>query len=299
MKSRKTILVTGSHGFVGQNLVKTFEPSFSITRFDRGKSISINEDFVIHLAGLAHDFNSKYNFEDYLAGNTNFTKEILNAFINSNSKVFIFLSSVKASADRVVDVLTEDSYPSPVTHYGKSKLLAEKHILSVNIPEGKKIYILRPCMIHGPGNKGNLNHLFSIISKGFPWPLGLFENSRSYLSIENLCFVIKELIDRDDIPSGVYNVSDDTPKSTNDIIRIIADASGRKVRIFYCNKFIIRALAKIGDYLKLPLNSERLHKLTESYIVSNNKIKNAIGKPFPVSSEEGLVKTFKSFSSNG
>jgi len=85
--------------------------------------------------------------------------------------------------------------------------LAEQYILSQPIPEGKRVYILRPCMIHGPGNKGNLNLLYSLVTKGFPWPLGLFENSRSYLSIENLCFIIKELIDREDIPSGVYNVA--------------------------------------------------------------------------------------------
>ena len=41
-------------------------------------------------------------------------------------------------------------------------------------------------MIHGPGNKGNLNLLYSLVSKGLPWPLGSFENKRSYCSIDNL-----------------------------------------------------------------------------------------------------------------
>lgn len=51
------------------------------------------------------------------------------------------------------------------THYGKSKLLAEQYILSKTIPNGKRVYILRPCMIHGTGNKGNLNLLYKIVSK--------------------------------------------------------------------------------------------------------------------------------------
>jgi nucleoside-diphosphate-sugar epimerase len=54
-------------------------------------------------------------------------------------------------------------------------------------------------------------------------------------------------------------------------------------------------LAKIGDLLKLPLNSERLQKLTENYVVSNDKIKKALGKELPVSAREGLNKTIASF----
>jgi nucleoside-diphosphate-sugar epimerase len=153
-------------------------------------------------------------------------------------------------------------------------------------------------MIHGPGNKGNLNLLYGLISKGLPWPLGSFVNSRSYLSIENLCFSIKELINRDDIPSGVYNVSDDVALSTNEIINMIAQSMGRKAYILNINKTFIKFLARVGDSLKLPLNSERLQKLTESYIVSNAKIKAALGKPLPVSSKNGLMKTFKSFAKN-
>ena len=194
--------------------------------------------------------------------------------------------------------MSEEVIPSPITHYGKSKLLAEQYILSQPIPDGKRVYILRPCMIHGPGNKGNLNLLYSLVSKGLPWPLGLFANSRSYLSIENLCFIIKELIDREDIPSGVYNVADDLPISTNEVIKMIAESKGKKAKILNLSKNLIKELARVGDSLKLPLNSERLQKLTESYVVSNSKIKSALGKPLPISSKDGLIRTFQSFANN-
>ena len=82
-------------------------------------------------------------------------------------------------------ILTEDTIPNPKTHYGISKLQAENYILDQKLPEGKRVYILRPCMIHGPGNKGNLNLLYTLVKKGFPWPLGAFENQRSFLSIDN------------------------------------------------------------------------------------------------------------------
>ncbi|MDB4603697.1 nucleoside-diphosphate-sugar epimerase, partial [Cyclobacteriaceae bacterium] len=186
----------------------------------------------------------------------------------------------------------------PQTHYGKSKSMAEKDIQGCNIPASKRVYILRPCMIHGPGNKGNLNLLYKLVSKGIPWPLGLFENKRSVCSIGNLLFVIKELIEREDIPSGVYNVADDVPISTNELIQLIAESNGKRARLFNLSKSFIRAIARLGDFLKLPLNSERLQKLTESYVVSNVKIKGVLGKPMPESSRDGLIKTFQSFTEN-
>lgn len=150
-------------------------------------------------------------------------------------------------------------------------------------------------MIHGPGNKGNLNLLYKLVSKGIPWPLGKFENQRSFCSIDNLMFIIKELIERDDIPSGVYNVADDSPLSTKVIISILAKSQNRKPKIWQVSKGLIHIAAKIGNVFKLPLDEERLHKLTDSYIVSNQKIKTAIGKPLPISSRDGLQKTFNSF----
>lgn len=292
------IYITGSSGFVGLNLIRYLGPFYTFNKFKKNSLIKINHDIVIHLAGKAHDLKRVSSSDEYYKVNTDLTKGVFDAFIESKAKVFITLSSVKAVADEVDGELSEEVIPNPVTHYGKSKLLAEQYILSLPIPEDKRVYILRPCMIHGPGNKGNLNLLYSLVSKGFPWPLGLFENSRSYLSLENLCFIIKELIEREDIPSGVYNVADDIPLSTNEVITMIAESKGKKASIMNLNKNFIKTIARFGDFLKLPLNSERLQKLAESYVVCNNKIKIALGKPLPVSSREGLIRTFQSFSSN-
>lgn len=293
------VSLTGASGFVAKSVKRCFNSSFTFCEFIRDTNFKINdESVVLHCAGKAHDLKNVSSPDEYYKVNTDLTKEIFDAFLASKAKVFITLSSVKAVADEVVGELTEDAKAKPITHYGNSKLLAEKYILSKSIPEGKRVYILRPCMIHGPGNKGNLNLLYSFVSKGLPWPLGLFENFRSYLSIENLCFIIKELIDREDIPSGVYNVADDVPLSTNELINMIAESKGKKARILNISQNLIKVLARIGDLLKLPLNSERLQKLTESFVVSNAKIKTVLGKPLPVSSKEGLVRTFQSFSHN-
>ena len=293
-----SIYLTGSSGFVGQNLVSFLGDQVPIVKYSRGSIINVREEIVIHLAGKAHDSKKVSSETDYYLANTEFTKQIFDAFLDSDAKTFITLSSVKAVADVLDNELTEDYISNPMTHYGKSKLLAEEYILSKQIPAGKRVYILRPCMIHGPGNKGNLNLLYNIVSKGLPWPLGRFENKRSFCSIDNLCFIIRELIENDQISSGVYNISDDEPLSTNDLISLISSSQGKNSKIWNIPKFLIKAISRLGDIFRLPLNSERLSKLTETYVVSNIKIKKAIDKLLPINSKYGLIKTFNSFNKN-
>jgi nucleoside-diphosphate-sugar epimerase len=292
----KKYFLTGASGFIGTSVLKAFgQHNFQIWR--RNDNVQFNGvESIIHLAGKAHDLKKTSNSDEYYQVNTELTKKVFDAFLDSNAKVFITLSSVKAVADQINGSLTEEFIPAPITHYGKSKLLAEQYILSKEIPEGKRVYILRPCMIHGPGNKGNLNLLYQLVSKGIPWPLGAFENSRSFCSIDNLMFIIKELIEREDIPSGVYNIADDVALSTNEVISVLAESQNRTPKIWKVSKGLIQFVAKIGNLFRIPLNEESLQKLTDSYIVSNRKIKSAIGKPLSVSSKEGLLKTFKSFS---
>ena len=293
------IIITGGTGFVGNNLqnylTATYEIETMSVRYEHDQQFDIKADIVIHLAGKAHDLKKVSKPKDYYEANFELTKQLFDAFIVSEASIFIFMSTVKAVADEVKGILSEDEIPDPKTHYGIAKHQAEHYILNKEIPEGKRVYILRPCMIHGPGNKGNLNLLYQLVAKGLPWPLGDFKNKRSFLSIENLCFVIKELLENSAIPSGVYQVSDDVPLSTNQLIQLLGTSLNKKNSIWNINSSWINGVAKLGDYLHFPLNSERLHKLTEDYVVSNRKIVTAMGKPLPIQSEEGLLKTFQSF----
>ena len=290
-----SIYLTGASGFVGKNLISYFKNKIEIKKHVRDVEFCISQNIVIHLAGKAHDLKNISNKDEYYEVNTELTKQIFDSFLISDSSVFIMLSSVKAVADNVVGILNEDCEPNPKTHYGKSKLLAERYILSKNIPGNKRVYILRPCMIHGPNNKGNLNLLYKLVSKRIPWILGAFKNMRSYCSIDNLLFVINEFIHNNAIPSGVYNVADDEHLSTNEIISLMAKSNNKKAIIFNVYPFIIKIIAKIGDVIPLPLNSERLKKLTESYMVSNEKLKKNIGKELPLTSRVGIINTFKTF----
>ena len=289
------LYITGITGFVGQNVKIDLQETYGIVNYFQIESTIEDNSVLIHLAGKSHDLHKWSNPNEYYEGNSTLTRKVFDFFLESEAKVFITISSVKAVADNVTGELTEDELPNPNTHFGKSKLLAEQYILSKEIPADRRVYILRPCMIHGPGNKGNLNLLYKLVSKGIPWPLGAFENKRSFCSIDNLIFILKELIKRQDIPSGVYHVADDVPLSTNEVISILAESQNRKPIIWKISKGLIEFVAKIGNVLKLPLNEERLQKLTDTYVVSNKKLLNAIGKPLPVSSRDGLIKTFQTF----
>lgn len=272
-------------------------------------------DAIIHLAGKAHDTKNQSAAQVYFDINTGLTQKVFDFFLESSAKKFIFFSSVKAAADSVVgDILTEDVIPTPVGPYGESKIKAEEYImehcaLPTTSPFGdssfqkeenkidldKQVYILRPCMIHGPGNKGNLNLLYNVVRKGIPWPLGDFENRRSFTSIDNLCYVVEGLLTKD-VASGIYHMGDDEALSMNDLIALMCEVLGRKPHIWKMNKRMMEGCAGLGTLLHLPLNTERLHKLTENYVVSNTKIKAALGiDKMPVRAKEGIVKTIKSF----
>lgn len=309
------ILITGAFGFVGSNLSSAFKTGLncrlialdvnepekhlydSFLNWQQVESIQdLNLNAIIHLAGKAHDTKNATDEKVYFDVNLGLTKQIFDCFLQSSAEKFIFFSSVKAVADKVDGVqLEENVIPDPQSPYGKSKLAAENYILSQKLPKNKRVYIVRPCMIHGPGNKGNLNLLYNIVQKKIPWPLGRFHNLRSFTSIDNLSFGIIQILNKE-IEQGVYNMADDDPVSTNRLIQLIGESNGNGQVIWNINRKLVQGLAKAGDLFHLPLNSERLEKLTESYVVSNRKLKKALNiESFPLTVEEGLRKTLHSF----
>lgn len=305
------ILITGIHGFVGSNLVAALKKNHTIYGLDivspikEGVSYTFSwddldagqvpaVDAIIHLAGKAHDTKNQAAAEVYFTVNTGLTQRIYDYFLRTSAQKFIFFSTAKAAADRVEGVLTEEVVPAPVGPYGESKIKAEEYIQAHPAPE-KSVYILRPCMIHGPGNKGNLNLLYNVVRKGIPWPLGAFENRRTFTSIDNLSFVISGLLTKD-VPSGIYNMGDDEALSTNELIEVICESLGKKAHIWKLPKGLMNGVAKVGGWLHLPLDPERLRKLTENYISSNAKIKEALGiERMPIEAKEGLKRTLEAF----
>lgn len=307
----KSVLITGISGFVGRNLVYYFlkntdyriygldieypeiEGVEEIYEWNRLSGLK-GFDVVIHLAGKAHDLKNTTEDSTYYTVNFGLTKTIYDWFLNSDTKAFLFFSSVKAVADSISNILTESKIPDPKTVYGKSKKMAEDYILGQGEVVRKKYYILRPAMIHGPGNKGNLNLLYRFVALGLPWPLAKFNNKRSFASIQNVCFLVKSLVESE-LKSDIFNICDDEPISTNELVKIISESLGRKTKFLNISQKFVKFIAAVGTFFRLPFNLERLEKLTASYIISNRKIINALNVNLPYSSYNGIKNTINYF----
>jgi len=310
------VVITGVRGFVGRNLKKYLSnhSDYNLIGASRNKkALEINKiglhsicsydeiyagkhqfDSYVHLAGKVIDVAKKGHEEDYYKVNFEQTKNIFNRFLEDpKAKKFIFVSTIHVLTEKPNRILDENFPPKPFTPYGKSKFLAENYIKD-NCKEDKKFYILRPSMIHGPGNKGNLNLLYGLVSRGLPYPIGKINNKRSFVSIDNFSFIINEILSNE-IEKGLYHIADDDPTYTHELIHLIASEIGVKPKILNINLSLLKFAAQLGNYLPIPLNEHRLQKLTGDFIVSNKKIKKAIGKKLPVKSEEGIKKTIRSF----
>jgi len=296
------IAVLGGSGFVGRNLMKSRLMNAEIQTVSL-RNIYWKEavglaDIMINLVGKAHDHEGTASEEDYSFANVELVKEIFDTFTKSDARLLIHVSSIAAVEEfESEEPLKEESICNPFSLYGKTKRQAEEWLLQQILPENKKVIILRPPMIHGPGDKGNLGLLYKIISKGLPYPLASFDNSRSFLSVDNFCFFISEIIkNENEMETGIYHICDDEPVSTKEIINIIKKITNKKTPNLSIPKIFIQGIGRVGDILPLPINTKRLKKMTGSLIVSNEKIKEALKiTTLPASAHEGLENTIKSF----
>ncbi|WP_313366854.1 NAD-dependent epimerase/dehydratase family protein [Sphingobacterium mizutaii] len=297
----------GGSGFVGSHLSSFFKNEevslneVSIRNSDWKNDIRRDSLIWINLIGKAHDHKGTSNWETYVHSNVNVTKEIFNEFLDSKAVLFIHLSSISAIEEiESIIPLMEEGICSPNSYYGRSKRLIEEWLIQQRLNDGKKVVILRPPMIHGPGDKGNLSRLYRVISKGVPYPFSSFDNNRTFLSIWNFVFIINEIVKSfDKLESGIYHLGDDESVSTKDLIEIINQENNRKGINIRIPRKIILAVARLGDKLNLPINSIKVKKMTSSLLVSNDKIKSALNlDKLPLSAKEGIRRTVKSFNTN-
>jgi len=292
------ILITGATGFVGSNFLKSpFFLNHNIIHFDNRQDKNynkfINVDIIIHFAGLAHDTNKKRNSKDYYLINTEYTKLIFDKFIISNATKFIFLSSIKAITDYSENRINELTEPKPNSDYGKSKLLAERYITEYPISDFKNFYILRPSLIYGSNVKGNLHSLFKYIKILKFWPFGRYKNKRSYCYIENLFFTINEIIESNKIKSGIYNISDNDPISTTDLIKHFSSYTNCNIFIINIPKKYFKIFLTISKKLNINFILNYYNKIFKKNIVDNSYLIKSMNKNLPYTVEEGFKEIFK------
>lgn len=293
------VLISGSSGFIGQQLINVLLGSEGLSvREKNWFDKLIVGSVLINLVGKAHDHKGTATEQDYYYVNLELTKQIFNEFVRSEAKMMIHVSSLAALEEFESDkYLEEDGICSPESWYGKSKRAAEEWLLGQVLPSDKKLIIIRPPMVHGPGDKGNLGLLYRLVSRGLPYPLSSFNNKRSFISIDNFCYFIKQIIENQDkLISGIYHIADDEALSTKEIVSVIQSVTGKNSLNISFPKSFIKVLAKLGDTIPIILNTKRLKKMTSNLLVSNKKIKSSLGiDRLPLTAKEGLEKTILSF----
>ncbi|HTO15875.1 MAG TPA: NAD-dependent epimerase/dehydratase family protein [Edaphocola sp.] len=294
------IVITGASGFVGGKLFNFFKNKVGnvlpviVRNNEIGGFNTLLQNIqtstkIIHASGIAHDIKGVEKDSIYKQSNTDLSIKLIDAFLKSDAEDFIFFSSVKAVVDFSDTIVNEQTNPQPDSSYGQSKLEVEKYIQNLEIPQGKRIFILRPAMIYGADCKGNLPLLYSFIKKKLPYPFGRYKNERTFLNINNLLFAVFGIFQDKKIPGGIYMVSDDESYSTNDLVKELAIIEEMQPKIINVPIPIIKVIAKLGDGLNLPINSDRLEKLTQSLKIDNSKLKRALNiSKMPYGLKEGL-----------
>ena len=233
----KKVLITGANSFVGTNiekwLLKTPE-EFLVNTVD-----TINEawkqadftqyDVVFHVAGIAHVDPKPEMAPLYYKVNRDLTIEIAKWAKEHGVMQFIFMSSgivYKASKSLKGDIKTKDTQPCPNDFYGDSKLQAENGLKELECSTFK-VCILRPPMIYGPGNKGNLPRLGWLATKVPVFPA--WHNKRSMLYVENLAEFVKQGILRE--LNGTFFPQNAEYSDTVEIVRQFAKEHNHKIWI--------------------------------------------------------------------
>lgn len=244
------VLVTGASGFIGAALVlalvaqgRTVRAAYRRAPSDAptGVETSIVGDLgadcdwrtalddvrtVVHLAGPAHArFDEAQLRRAIVDGTATLAAQAEAAGVSR----FLYLSSIKAVAERSSTPLTEDIAPAPEEAYGRAKLDAERIVLA---HAALRPVILRPPLVHGVGAKANFKRLLDLAESAWPLPLGGVGNVRNFISLDTLIAAILAVLDNDSAPSGVFHVADQPALSTTEIVTALREGLGRTPGLF-------------------------------------------------------------------
>lgn len=269
------IAVTGANGFIGQQLCPYLQEQLkadiiTLTRSpsaigNKALSFSVSDeqlisdlsqvDCLIHLAARAHSNATAADLErDNLALSERVAKLALAAKI---SRV-IYVSSIKVNGDSTQDrgPFTADETPKPDDDYGRSKLASElifkKHL--ANTPT--ELVIIRPPLVYGSNNKGNLKSLEKLIRLGLPLPFASLKNQRDLISIENLCALISLTVTHPNAANQTFLVSDGISRNTKEIVQLLAKNQHKQIRFFKMPDWVFSLLTKHKPQISARLTGD-------------------------------------------
>lgn len=233
-----------------------------------------NVDTILHCAALVHQ-KIEYTYERYYEVNVDYPLKLAKLAKNNGVKHFVFISTIAVYGEEN-EKLDENIICEPITPYGKSKFEAEKELLKLN-DKNFVISIIRPPMIYGKNAPGNIDSLIKIVKKLPILFLGKIKNKRTFVSVQNLCYIIDEVIIQQ--KSGIFLASDDESVSTSKLIELIAKNLDKKVYLIKIP--FLETLLKI---LKPSFHK----KLYGNLEVDNSITKEKLNLKNPYSLEDGI-----------
>jgi len=210
---------------------------------------------------------------------------------------FIFMSSIAVmgtSSDAPFDAAME---PDPQTDYGRSKLEGERALERELAGSETDWCILRPPVVYGPGNPGNMERLLRLIGLGIPLPFGAIRNRRSFMYIDNLIDAVLTVLRHPAPIRARFVLGDATNLATPELVSALAVASGRRVRQWPVPVWVLRVLAKFADVAGkllgrgLPFDSYSVDRLRESLTVNPAPFEKHFAWHPPVTTDEALAAT--------
>lgn len=308
------ILLTGATGFVGNFLYQqmnyqniqvkvTIRTEQSAIFFKYPRVVAnINEktdfshalvgiDTVIHLAARVHVMNESSHdpLSEFRLSNVASTNNLAKQAASAGVKRFIFLSSIKVNGESTQseEKFKPDDIPMPEDAYAISKMEAETALFEIAQETGMEVVIIRSPLVYGPGVKANFRSLMTIVSKGFPLPLGaVTANRRSLVAVDNLVDFIITCISHPAAANQVFLVSDDEDLSTADLLLRMYKANGSPDRLFRIPLSVIKMFATV------MCKKNFYQRLCCSLQVDISKSKQLLQWAPPVSVDEGLRRAF-------
>lgn len=308
------IKIIGGSGFVGSFLIEELN-DFNVTNLDKNPSPFFNDISTIGNILNINDLKFKKNVNTvvllaaehrddvtptsmYYDVNVKGTKNVLKAMNDSNVKNLIFTSSV-AIYGLNKDNPNENHQVDPFNHYGKSKWEAEKAIKEWydNDPSGKSVTIIRPTVIFGERNRGNVYNLLKQISSGKFVMIGKGNNAKSMAYVRNITAFIKKCIKKKEVGFHIYNYADKPDFSMNELSSIVQQKMNIKLSK-YKIPYWIGLLGGYGfDFLSLisrkktSISSVRVKKFCATTQFDSSKVHKNFMAPFSL--RDGLDKTLE------
>jgi nucleoside-diphosphate-sugar epimerase len=321
----KSVLITGATGFIANHLIpllikqdwliKTVIRSESHQLPARVNPVNVGSidgttdwrnilqgiNTVIHLAARAHILQEQaFNPEaEFFKVNTEGTANLVKQSIEAGVKHFVLISSIGAMASMSNQPLTENSPCQPDTPYGRSKLQAEQALINLASQSSMTWTILRPTLVYGSGNPGNMERLIKLINRGLALPFGLVNNRRSFVYVGNLVDAIATTLTHPKATNQIFLVSDGQDLSTPELIRKIAYHMRRPCNLLPVPPSLLKLVGYLGDTIQnlsqkpISLNTSTIDRLLGSLFIDSSHIQTTLNWQPPFSIDQGLEQTLR------